>query len=1024
QFRVNDRVEYRYRGRSKYYPGTVTEVHSNGTYTIICDDGDVEKFVVEDWVRPPAGRKPKGFDGSVGAKTTFQLGDKVEAKFKGSSLYFKARISNVNRDGTYSITYDDGDRDTAVSREDLRAVHGDTAMPPAHNHVRYQAGDKVETKSNFGMKYYKGRIVAENRDGTYAIEHDDGEKLPRVPSENIRALSGAVVHRSPSPNCADGSRRGSFASYNAGDKVEAKFKGGTKYYVGRISADNRDGTYNIDFDDGDKLRSVPPGDIRVLGGTVSHHSRSSDRRDSGHGHGGAARYRTGDQVEAKFMGGKNYFKGRISRENHDGTYGIGFDDGEKLRRVSPEDIRPIGGAVLSSRHSPDRGGDALNLGNATSYNVGDKVEAKFKGGTKYYVGRISADNRDGTYDIDFDDGDKLRSVPPGDIRVSELPPKYSQSLLLTMDSADTNAIAYDVGCAVEVCSNGDSTWSPATITKVCANGLYDIKRDGGAEEKGVICELLRLRVRRVNEPVVSSNPAAKASAPLEIVPIEDAAPTVETDEVLDVGIGSMVLARFYGFSDYNAGTIVNENDDGTFDIENAEDSVVYTSVMPDMIKPIRHTENLFIGAKVKYCVNKGNEEAATVVNIRTNGTFDVMLESGVTEIAVKYDMLEVVDKTDTRKTSKLQTQERVEHLKSALKLGSRIEARCRGGAAFYPGVVTKVRDQGTYDIDYDDGEQELSVSVNLIRLPEDSLIDGTSAPPVPQELSRKPTNSEQLVRPTINDRVKARFNAEGEWYNGFVHAENGDDTYVVHFDDGDRLSRVSVSDVTVIDDKRLNPLYVLRKSDKVEANFGNGGKYYPGVISEVQEDGTFNIDYDDGEIESGVDVALIRLPGAVQVLNPQLSSTDAGRGERAGQAPHDCLDTTEGASTKDLVEGSKVEARYRGKSKYYRGVISRVRLNGTFDVDYDDGEQESGVNSQLIRLTGSGQVPYDDLDMTEGASPEDLVVGSKVEARFRGKSRYYHGRISLVLSDGTFDVDYDDGEKETRVNRDCIRLVS
>jgi hypothetical protein len=43
-----------------------------------------------------------------------------------------------------------------------------------------------------------------------------------------------------------------------------------------------------------------------------------------------------------------------------------------------------------------------------------------------------------------------------------------------------------------------------------------------------------------------------------------------------------------------------------------------------------------------------------------------------------------------------------------------------------------------------------------------------------------------------------------------------------------------------------------------------------------------------------------------------------------------------------------VEANYRGKGKYYGGKISRVRLNGTFDVDYDDGEKEQGVGEDLF----------------------------------------------------------------------------
>ncbi|KAL7678652.1 hypothetical protein Plhal304r1_c096g0173721 [Plasmopara halstedii] len=51
-------------------------------------------------------------------------------------------------------------------------------------------------------------------------------------------------------------------------------------------------------------------------------------------------------------------------------------------------------------------------------------------------------------------------------------------------------------------------------------------------------------------------------------------------------------------------------------------------------------------------------------------------------------------------------------------------------------------------------------------------------------------------------------------------------------------------------------------------------------------------------------------------------------------------------------EGDKVEAQYKGKSRFYSGVISRCRLNGTYDIDYDDGEKETGVAFELIRPFG------------------------------------------------------------------------
>ena len=46
----------------------------------------------------------------------------------------------------------------------------------------------------------------------------------------------------------------------------------------------------------------------------------------------------------------------------------------------------------------------------------------------------------------------------------------------------------------------------------------------------------------------------------------------------------------------------------------------------------------------------------------------------------------------------------------------------------------------------------------------------------------------------------------------------------------------------------------------------------------------------------------------------------------------------------------KVEARYRGKSRYYPGKISRDNRDGTYDINYDDGEREMGVREELIKV--------------------------------------------------------------------------
>ena len=51
----------------------------------------------------------------------------------------------------------------------------------------------------------------------------------------------------------------------------------------------------------------------------------------------------------------------------------------------------------------------------------------------------------------------------------------------------------------------------------------------------------------------------------------------------------------------------------------------------------------------------------------------------------------------------------------------------------------------------------------------------------------------------------------------------------------------------------------------------------------------------------------------------------------------------------ELSRGDRVEARYRGKSKWYKGKIMRVNVDGTYDIEYDDGDVERRVRKSLVR---------------------------------------------------------------------------
>ena len=63
--------------------------------------------------------------------------------------------------------------------------------------------------------------------------------------------------------------------------------------------------------------------------------------------------------------------------------------------------------------------------------------------------------------------------------------------------------------------------------------------------------------------------------------------------------------------------------------------------------------------------------------------------------------------------------------------------------------------------------------------------------------------------------------------------------------------------------------------------------------------------------------------------------------------PHEYKEFKSGGS---LREGMKVEARYRGKSRYYSGRLARDRGGGKWDIDYDDGDKERTVKEERAIL--------------------------------------------------------------------------
>ena len=98
-----------------------------------------------------------------------------------------------------------------------------------------------------------------------------------------------------------------------------------------------------------------------------------------------------------------------------------------------------------------------------------------------------------------------------------------------------------------------------------------------------------------------------------------------------------------------------------------------------------------------------------------------------------------------------------------------------------------------------------------------------------------------------------------------------------------------------------------------------------------------------------------------------------------------------------------------------QNVRARQSLRWSVHAD-DDGEQETRVLEEYIRPRGGGGGGRD-------VSVPKFRRDERVEARYRGRAKYYRGRIARERGDSLYDIDYDDGESETRVAAHLIRSL-
>jgi len=219
---------------------------------------------------------------------------------------------------------------------------------------------------------------------------NDFEKANSDNADSLSTVTTTTVNNNMNNN------NGLFLSFSMGDSVLAThYDWDEKYYPGNIAGINSDGTYSVQFLDGDYSSQVLLKHIKRDAGYPNHRQLNMRQKannntiDNVRNH---PRMQNILEHEFKYLPGhpvlatnsdwdSTYFPGRVETVNDDGTYVIHFYDGHVSKNIHLNHIKDI------------------------PLKKDDRVLGKQNHWVKMHPGTIERLNSDGTYIILFDDGD-------------------------------------------------------------------------------------------------------------------------------------------------------------------------------------------------------------------------------------------------------------------------------------------------------------------------------------------------------------------------------------------------------------------------------------------------------------------------------------------------------------------------------------------------------------------------------------------------------------------------------------------
>eukprot|EP00615_Pteridomonas_danica_P004106 CAMPEP_0114364430 /NCGR_PEP_ID=MMETSP0101-20121206/27502_1 /TAXON_ID=38822 ORGANISM="Pteridomonas danica, Strain PT" /NCGR_SAMPLE_ID=MMETSP0101 /ASSEMBLY_ACC=CAM_ASM_000211 /LENGTH=788 /DNA_ID=CAMNT_0001511951 /DNA_START=35 /DNA_END=2401 /DNA_ORIENTATION=- len=169
---------------------------------------------------------------------------------------------------------------------------------------------------------------------------DSGPKLSSF-------LEPSSVSKKPNTEAAPPTKPQSSTSLSVGTPVTVDYKKSGNFFDGKVKTCRPDGDYDIIYDDGDSENKVPLTRIRVKEADNTVDKKTTPKKEPAVSQ--SESVSASARVEVNYKNTGKFYAGSVAVVNSNGTFNIGYDDGDSEKNVPLDRIRllnPITGAVV------------------------------------------------------------------------------------------------------------------------------------------------------------------------------------------------------------------------------------------------------------------------------------------------------------------------------------------------------------------------------------------------------------------------------------------------------------------------------------------------------------------------------------------------------------------------------------------------------------------------------------------------------------------------------------------------------